>query len=143
VDMTRNIDLARRLIEDGIGGGDLSVVDAIVAPGCIEHQRGLAQGAAGVREVTATLHRWMSDLQLRVVDSVEDGDVVWTRNRAEGVNTGPVMGHPATGRRVEVDVFDVVRLEDGKVVEHWGVADQLGMLLQLGVIGSRPADGPA
>jgi predicted ester cyclase len=140
---THGADLVRRLIEDGIGGGDLSIVDALVAPGCVEHQRGLAQGAAGVRQLTETLHRWMSDFELRVVDLVEDGDTVWTRNRARGVNTGPVMGHAPTGRSVEVDVFDVVRIEDGRVVEHWGVADQLGMLLELGVIDPRPAGRPA
>ncbi len=137
--MTRNVDLVRTLIEDGIGAGDLGVVDALVAPGCVEHQRGLAQGADGVRQLTETLHRWLSDFELRVVDVVEDGDRVWVRNRARGVNTGSVMGNPPTGRAVEVDVFDVVRVSDGKVVEHWGVADQLGMLLQLGLAGPQRA----
>jgi len=37
-----------------------------------------------------------------------------------------------TNQRVEVDVFDVGRFENGTMVEHWGVADQLGLLLQVG-----------
>jgi predicted SnoaL-like aldol condensation-catalyzing enzyme len=48
------------------------------------------------------------------------------------------MGHPASGRPVDVTVFDVMRFEDGLVVEHWGVADQLGLLLQ---VGAMPAPG--
>lgn len=42
------------------------------------------------------------------------------------------MGNPPTGKTVEVDVFDICRFKDGRVVEHWGVADQVGLLLQVG-----------
>ncbi len=84
------------------------------------------------RDAGSVLHRWMSDFSLTVEDLVVAGDMVWTRNRARGVNTGSVMGFGPTNRRVEVDVFDVGRFEGGKMVEHWGVADQLGLLLQVG-----------
>jgi hypothetical protein len=42
------------------------------------------------------------------------------------------MGFGPSNRRVEVDVIDIGRFEDGKLVEHWGIADQLGLLLQVG-----------
>lgn len=128
----------RSLIEDGIGRGDLAIIDEIIAPDCIEHQRGNAQGVDGAKGVARILHRWMADFELHVEDIAVVGDLVWTRNRARGVNTGSVMGMPPTGRPVEVDVFDVVRVEDGRVVEHWGLADQLGLLLQLGFAPGRP-----
>ena len=124
----------RRLIELGFSGGDTAIVDELVAPGCIEHQRGNPSGAEGAKEVIRTLHRWLSDFSLTIEDLVTDGDVVWARNRARGVNTGSVMGHAPTGRPVELDVIDIARFEDGRVVEHWGIADQLGMMLQLGLI---------
>jgi predicted ester cyclase len=139
---SRNAEIVRSLIEEGIGRGDLDVVDRLVAPDCVEHQRGNAGGVEGVRQVAATLHGWMADLELRVVDLAEAGDLVWARNRASGTNTGSVFGHPPTQRRVDVDVFDVVRVVDGRVVEHWGVADQLGMLLQLGVVDPRASAAP-
>ena len=47
------------------------------------------------------------------------------------------MGFPPTGKSFEIDVMDVVRFEDGKIVEHWGVPDQLGMLIHLGLM-QRP-----
>lgn len=129
------IDIAerfRRIVEEGIGRGDESVLDAFVAHDAIEHQRGNPQGREGTKGVARTLHRWMSDFSLTVEDVAVAGDVVWTRNRARGVSTGQVMGFGPTAGPVEVEVIDIGRFEDGMLVEHWGIADQLGLLLQLG-----------
>jgi predicted ester cyclase len=79
----------------------------------------------------------MSEFTLTIEDLVVDGDTVWTRNRARGINTGSIMGNAATGRTVEIDVIDIGRFEDGRLVEHWGIADQLGMMLQLGLMPGR------
>jgi predicted ester cyclase len=140
------LDLAtrtRRLIERGFGDGDLSVLDELMAPGVIEHQRGNQGGIDGAKGVARVLHSWMSDFSLVVEDLVVDGDTVWVRNRGRGTNTGPVMGHAPSGRPVDVTVFDVMRFEDGLVVEHWGVADQMGLLLQVGAMPGpgRPTAG--
>jgi predicted ester cyclase len=132
-----NVERFRRLIDEGFTGGNLDVVDELISPGCVEHQRGNRSGVDGAKEVIRTLHRWMSEFSLTIEDVAVAGDVVWARNRARGVNTGSVMGNPPSGRLVEIDVIDVVRFEDGKIVEHWGIADQLGMMLQLGLMPAR------
>ncbi len=92
---------------------------------------------AGVEETIRTLRRWFSDFELVIEDLVADGDMVWARNRARGVNTGSVMGHPPTGKPMEIDVIDIARLKGGKIVEHWGVPDQLGLLIQLDLLPRR------
>ena len=126
-----------RLIEEGFANNDRVIIDELIAPDCIEHQRGHAQGVAGVREFVSRLHGWLSDLELRIEDLAVVGDRVWLRMRVAGTNTGPVNGLAPTGQRVSVDVFDLARIEAGRVAEHWGVADQLGMLLQLGYAPGR------
>jgi predicted ester cyclase len=50
------------------------------------------------------------------------------------------MGIPPTGRRVAIEVIDIVRVVDGRVVEHWNVVDNLGLLQQFGVL---PSPGQA
>ena len=65
-------------------------------------------------------------------DSETGAATRWTRNRARGINTGSVMGFGPTLQAVEVNVIDIGRFEDGKLVEHWGIADQMGLLLQVG-----------
>ncbi len=140
LDAPTSLDVAgrmHRLIEEGFANNDRAIIDELIAPGCIEHQRGHAQGVAGVHEFVSRLHGWLSDLEVRIEDLAVVGDRVWLRMRVAGINTGPVNGLAPTGRRVSVDVFDLARIEAGRVAEHWGVADQLGMLQQLGYAPGR------
>ena len=129
------IDIAERfrsIVEKGIGRGDEAVLEAFIAPDLVEHQRGNPSGLEGAKAVSRTLHRWMTDFSLTVEDIAVSGDTVWTRNRARGINTGAVMGFGPTGQPVEADVIDIGRFQDGLMVEHWGIADQLGLLMQVG-----------
>ena len=59
-----------------------------------------------------------------------------------GTNDGSFMGNPPTGRTMRVDVFDSLRVENDRIVEHWGVPDRLGALFQLG-LAHPPAPHPA
>jgi predicted ester cyclase len=132
-----NIAATRRLIDEGFAQGNLAVCDELVSADSLEHQRGLKPGIEGVKETIRTLRTWFSDFDLRIIDLVSTDDMVWIRNRATGVNTGSVFGRPPTGRRLDITVVDILRFADGRIVEHWGVADQLGLLLQIGLFG-RP-----
>ena len=132
-----NIAATRRLIEEGFSAGNLAVFDELVAPDCVEHQRGLKPGIEGAKDTMRTLHAWFNDFELTIVDLVASDDTVWIRNLARGVDTGGVLGRPPTGLQFEITVFDVLRFADGRVIEHWGVPDQLGLLLQLKLFG-RP-----
>ena len=127
----------RRLIDEGFTGGNLDVADELIADDMVEHQDfgpGHAAGAEGVKAVMASLRRAFPDFRLVVEELVVEGDTAWSRNVGTGTNDGPYMGHPPTGRRMRVEVFDVVRVRDGRIVEHWGVPDRLGALIQLGLV---------
>jgi predicted ester cyclase len=138
-------DVVRRLIEEGFNRGRLEVADELVGPGYVEHQDfgpDHAAGAEGVKAVMGSLRRAFSDFHLAIEDLAVDGDTVWLRLSGTGVNDGSFMGHPPTGRRMRTDVFDALRVKDGRIVEHWGVPDRLGVLFQLGLAdppGRRPA----
>ena len=129
-------ELARRLMEEGFNRGDFSVADEVVSPDQVEHQNfgpDHARGADGVKAVISSLRRAFSDFHLAIDDLVVDGDKVWLRMTGTGTNDGSFMGHPATGRTMNTDVFDALRVENDRIVEHWGVPDRLGILLQLGL----------
>jgi predicted ester cyclase len=72
------------------------------------------------------------DLHAVIHDQAADGDKVWTRKTFHGTHGADFMGAPASGRAVTFDVIDVVRVRDGKMVEHWNVVDALTLMQQLG-----------
>jgi predicted ester cyclase len=78
------------------------------------------------------LRTGFSDFRLTIEDLAVADDIVWTRNVATGTNDGPFQGHPPTGRSIRIAVFDVMRVVDGRMVEHWGLPDHIGLLSQLG-----------
>lgn len=127
--------LARRLIDEGFNRGNLDAVDELIADEFVEHQSfgpGHAPGAEGVKAVIGSLRRAFSDFHLAIDDLAVAEDTVWLRMSATGTNDGPFMGNGPTGRAIRADVFDSLRVEGGRIVEHWGVPDRLGVLFQLG-----------
>ena len=129
-----NVAAARRILKEAFGDGDLNVIDELVAADFIEHQNPVqGVGPEAVKEIVRGLHQSLSDMHFAVEAIVAGEDTVWMRSRVTARNSRPFMGWPATGVVIEIDVFDVIRFSAGKAIEHWGVADRLGLLEQLGL----------
>jgi steroid delta-isomerase-like uncharacterized protein len=73
------------------------------------------------------------DAQYTIDDMIAEGDRVVTKKTFTGTNTGEFAGIPATGKRVALQFVDIMRVRDGKIVEHWLCLDQLSWLQQLGL----------
>jgi predicted ester cyclase len=128
-----NKELFRRLIAVGFSDGDLSVVDEVFSHDFVEHQTGVhPANREGVKGLIAYLHQALPDLTCTIEDMVASGDTVWARLRARGTHRGTFMGVASTGRVVIVDIVDISRFDGGKIVEHWGISDRLGILEQIG-----------
>ena len=67
---------------------------------------------------------------------IAEGDKIVGRVTLTGTHQGELMGIPATGKKVSFSEIHIVRISNGKVVEHWEVADTMSMMQQLGVIPS-------
>ncbi len=98
-------------------------------------------GPAAPKAVAESLRRAFPDLTLTIEDVTAADDKVWARIRSTGTHRGPFLGNAGTGQSIAIDVIDIARFENGKMVDHWGVADRLGVLFQLG-LGPRPQQPP-
>ena len=72
--------------------------------------------------------------QLKFNDMVAEGDKVAVNATMSGTHKGELMGIPATGKSVSISLMLFYRLEDGKIAQHWMVADQLSLLQQIGAL---------
>jgi predicted ester cyclase len=123
----------RQVIEEAFNQQDFAVLDEHFVPGYKENQFGLHPTIEGMKEDIQVLHKSFPDFNLTIEDVVVDGDKLWARMTARGTNKGGFMG-PPNGKQVQITVFDEVRFEGGKIIEHWGVPDRFAMMAQLGLL---------
>jgi predicted ester cyclase len=89
-------------------------------------------GPAGLQHHHDVLLRGVPDLNLPIHTALAEGDKVLVCLRFRGTHRGEFFGYQPTGNAIDVEVFDLFRLADGKLVEHWAMVDTLGLLKQLG-----------
>jgi len=125
----------RKVVEQAYSRGDLAVLDEVFAADFVEHQAGIVPpNLDGVKGSITALRSAFPDLTLTVEDIIAGGDRTWARLTGRGTHSGPFMGLPPTGRSFAITVIDICRFSDGKIAEHWGVADQLTLMVQIGAL---------
>ena len=131
--MRRLYDLINAADIDGFGG---QLADDFTER---EDLPGFPPTKAGVIQYFRMLIAAFPDLRMVAEDMIASGDKTVARVRLTGTHKGPFMGMSATGKRLEVNLIDIIRFgDDGRACEHWGVVDQLSMMQQLGAIPAGP-----
>jgi steroid delta-isomerase-like uncharacterized protein len=127
---------------EGVNANDLSVIDELLADDFVEHEEfpGTSPDKAGVTQFFTMFRAAFPDFRMEPVQVLADGDLLCVRSITTGTHEGELLGIPATGKRIEVPGYDLVRFRDDQVIEHWGLLDALKMMQQLGAI---PAEAPA
>ena len=132
-----NKGLARRALEEIYAKGDLELVDELVHPEFADHEPAhpdLPVGPDAVKQTVKRLHETFSDLRFEVHQEIAEGDRVVQLVTMSGRHTGPMMGQPPTGREFAVRHTYWWRVADGKLAEHWGSRDDVGLLTQLALL---------
>jgi len=129
-----------RQFYDAVGAGNFSVIDELVADDFVDREvfPGLEANREGVKQFFAMVRSAFPDLRMEVREMLADDDLVAVRVIATGTHEGEFMGMSSSGRRIEVQVFDLFRIRDGQVTEHWGLMDAMTMMQQLGGVPEFP-----
>lgn len=137
-----NKDVVRAVVERCFNAGDLEAAKRLVDDAVNDHAIpiGLPNGMDGFRGYVTSLRRAMPDLRWTIAEIVAEGDLVCFHGEVSGTHRGDFNGLPASGLRLRVSTVDMVRVKNGKCVEHWGGLD-MGALLQQ--IGAMPMPAPA
>lgn len=134
--MDHTATLAR--IYELISAHDIDGFAELMADDLVEHEE-LPGGGSPTREGVQQFFRdqiaAFPDFAMTLQQVVDGGDTVAARVRLTGTHQAEFMGMPPSGRAIDIELIDIMRFgDDGLVHEHWGVADGLGMMQQLGAI---------
>jgi predicted ester cyclase len=89
-------------------------------------------GSKGFKQFSSALFKAFPDMQTKIEHIVAENDLVVVFLNGTGTHTGEFRGKPPTNKKVNIRSADLYRIENGKIVEHWDVVDQLNLLHQTG-----------
>jgi steroid delta-isomerase-like uncharacterized protein len=134
VGIEENKDLVRRLHAELLASGDVDMVERFFAEDFVSYDNppGFPPGVEGVKRFFETFRDALDDIEVRIDELVAEDDRVAVATTTTGRHTGELLGHPPTGKPLEIGGIDLVRIHDGRIVEHRGLTDTVGLLRQLG-----------
>ena len=129
--LTRRKERAAILFEEIITNNRLELADEVFAPNFYWPQFDL-RGPEGVREWVRAFRTAFPDMDDRVQEQTAEGDVVVTRVRCVGTQTGPFRGLPPSGNRADFTAIGIDRFESDHIVERAAYFDLADLMRQLG-----------
>jgi steroid delta-isomerase-like uncharacterized protein len=135
--MAEGTGLLRRFYEEVLVGGNFDLIDEYVVEGMQDHEDpmpGQPPGRDGVRFYVNAIRAAFPDLTVKMDPVLADGDLEASHAVLSGTHQGEFLGIPASGKNVEFSSVDIIRIEDGKVAEHWGASDTLSLMQQIGAV---------
>ena len=119
-----------------VNNNKFELVDEFYSTNYVEHtpQPGVAPTREGTKQTVIALKKAFPDLRYTIEDVIDSGDKIVHRLTARGTMTADFAGMAATNKPATWTEIHIGKVVNGRVTEHWGVIDQLSMLVQLGVI---------
>ena len=135
MDAESNKQIVRDLYEQIFQKHNLDLVDRFMHDDYVQHNPDLPKGKAGFIEFHVAFFSAIPDVFPSINQMLAEDDLVWVYNTISGTHTGEgFLGLPPTGNKIKYDVVDMFRLRDGKLSEHWDVADTKALFSQVGAI---------
>ncbi len=135
--MNKNEVLIKRYFEEVWNQGKLDVLDELLSPNYINHSPGMPNppaGPEGLKPIVSAIREAFPDLNYEIQNIVIAEDQVAVHTIMRGTHKGDFFGLAPTGKTVEISQMQIERIQDGKIIEHWRVTDELSMMRQLGQI---------
>jgi len=130
----------RQNTEEVQGKGNFGLFEQLFADDFVDHttQPGTTPDKAGVRKLYAYMREAFPDFHAEIHWQLADGDRVTTYKTYYGTHDGPFLGIAPTHRKIHFESVDVMRVQNGKITDHWGVANLLSLLQQIGAWAPPP-----
>jgi steroid delta-isomerase-like uncharacterized protein len=126
--------VVRRNTEEVQSRGNFNIFEELFADDFVDHtpQPNTTPDKGGVRRLYHALRTAFPDFRAEIHWQVAEGELVTTYKTYHGTHQGTFLGVAPTGRSIHFETVDVMRVHNGKITEHWGVANLFSLLQQLG-----------
>lgn len=126
----------RRNTDEVQGKGNWALFDELFSDAFLDHtpQPNCTPDKAGALGLYRKLREAFPDFHAVIHWQRADGDVVTTYKTYHGTHRGDFLGVAATGKAIHFETVDAMRVQDGKITEHWGVANLYSVLQQLNAL---------
>jgi len=128
-----NIALYRRLIDEGVSAGHLDVLEEVLAPDIVLPSIApvVEPTVAGLKQLNQGFRAGFPDARAEVEEVFATGAWVAARLRWTGTHTGQFLGLPPTGKTFSITEIEIVRCENGRIVDLRNVFDIGSLIAQL------------
>ena len=127
--------LIEKLFYQGFSGGVMSVLEEVFDENIEFHDPAFPPGIEGIKQLVAKNNQSFDNWHFTIHEMLCDGNdrvvVRWTGN---GIHARSWMGEPPTGNTVDLDGISIYQIEGNTVTADWVVPDNLGFLMQIGVL---------
>ena len=126
--------IVRRNTEEVQSRGNFDLFEELFSDDFIDHtpQPNTTPDKDGVRNLYQTLRAAFPDFHADIHWQSVDGDLVTTYKTYHGTHEGTFLGVAPAGRLIHFETVDAMRVHNGKIIEHWGVANLFSLIQQLG-----------
>jgi steroid delta-isomerase-like uncharacterized protein len=133
--------IIKRFVEELWNARKLEVADQIFSQDCVTHQlrSGVSAEPAhrGPQAMKEHVSGWLTsfpDLRFHIEQMIAERDRVVSQLVMEGTHQGTWMGISPTGKSLQIRMFTIHRIENGKIAEDWVLVESLGLFQQLGAV---------
>lgn len=121
---------------DAYNAGAADVLDHLVAPGYVHHNKHAGLTLAQFKNGAAWIRKELPDFKIEIEDMLEDADRIVVRWLGTGSRSGSPAGDAGTSKRITVHGCTVFRTENGVIAEDWEYMDEGDLLSQIGAASS-------
>ena len=133
-ELEKNKNLVKTLCSTVFEKHDFNLLDEIMRDDYIQHNEDAPQGKDGFKQFFEGIFDGIPDFSYTIKQIIAEGDTVMMYSTTTGTHTREWLGNPPTGNKLNFNVVDIFRIENGKIAEHWDVADTLKLFTQVGKV---------
>lgn len=132
--------LFKKVLNDFFNKRIIDVVDEYYSDNYIQHNETVANMAKsqglkpveGMKTFFKIFFEAFPDYSVSIEHLFAEKDMVFATCNWQGTHKNSFMGIEPTGKTIKVRTAEIMRIENGKFVEHWDVVDETNMLITLG-----------